>query len=447
MRTMLGVILILILARPSVGFADVVTDWNQVLIEVIRNEPMGPTLATRAMAMAHVAMYDAVNSIDRTHEAYQPIINAPPNTSKEAAAATAAHDVLAHLFPSQQPSLDMALRGSLNKVAEGFNKSAGIALGQQSAAQIVSLRSHDNADLVVSYVPGSNPGDWAPTAPGFAPALTPGWGQVTPFAMQSGSQFLPPAPPPLTSPQYAAAFNEVKALGAVDSQIHTAEQAQIGIFWGYDRPGMGPPPILYNQIARTVATDLGNTLEANARLFALLNIALADAGVAAWDAKYTYNLWRPITAIREAARDNNPLTLPDMDWTPLGAPGGGVVPDFTPAFPAYISGHATFGAAAFGTLAHFYATDNVTFTIASDELPDILRTYNSFSAASEENADSRIYLGIHWRFDQTVGLITGNQIADFVFNTQLRPIPEPSTWLLLGSGLFGLVLWRRYVNI
>jgi hypothetical protein len=419
--------------------ADVIIDWNQQLIQAIRDDPKPPTEASRDMAMVQAAMYDAVSAVDRTYQPYAPLLPARPNTSEPAAAAVAGHDVLVNLFPSQQPRFDNALNASLVAVSDGSSKAAGISLGHAAANQMIDLRSHDGSTTVVPYTPGTSPGQWRPTPPDYSPAVSPGWGQVTPFALSSDSQFRPPPPPSLNSPEYAAILNEVRTLGAVNSSVRTPDQTRAGMFWGYDRAGVGPPNILYNQIAQTIAVMQGNTLEQNARLFALLNIAQADAAIAAWDAKYTYNFWRPITAIQQI----------DPTWQPLGAPGGGARPNFTPAFPAYISGHSTFGAAVFTILADFYGTDAIKFTIGSDELPGVFRTYNSFSQAAAENGMSRIYLGIHWQFDNTFGLATGSQIGDLVFNTRLRPEhmarhhinPEPSTWILFGSGI-AVLLWR-----
>jgi len=178
---------------------------------------------------------------------------------------------------------------------------------------------------------------------------------------------------------------------------------------------MGAPPALYNQLVQTIAKQKHNTTVENARLFALANVAMADAGIAAWDCKFVDNLWRPVTAIHAAATDGNPDTIADPTWEPLGAPGGGVVPNFTPPFPAYVSGHATFGAAVCEVLKDFYHTDNIHFTLASDELPGVMRSFNSFTRAAAENGVSRIYLGIHWQFDNTEGQTLGRQIADFVF--------------------------------
>jgi len=242
--------------------------------------------------------------------------------------------------------------------------------------------------------------------------------------MLDGAQFRPPPAPALTSAQYTAAFNEVKSLGAKNSTTRTADQTQIGIFWGYDRSGMGTPPALYNQLVQVIAKQKHNSTVENARLFALANVAMADAGVAAWDCKFIDNLWRPITAIQHADTDGNPDTTADPKWEPLGAPGGGVVPNFTPPFPAYVSGHATFGAAVCEVLKDFYHTDHVHFTLSSDELPGVTRHFDSFTQAAAENGESRIYLGIHWQFDNTVGQSVGRQVADFVFaNTLTRDHP------------------------
>ena len=276
------------------------------------------------------------------------------------------------------------------------------------------------------------------------------WGQVKPFVLQSGNQFRAPTPPALNSAEYTAAFNDVKTLGGdgiITPTTRTAEQTEIGIFWAYDgTPSLCAPPRLYNQIAMHIADKMGtsNDPEALARLLALVNTAMADAGIACWESKYFYQYWRPITGIRESdvgtgptgLGDGNADTTGDINFTPLGAPASNLNgPNFTPPFPAYPSGHATFGAALFETLRKFYGTDNIAFTFMSDEFngitkdnsgnarPVISRSFNELSEAEDENGQSRIYLGIHWIWDKTEGIAQGRKVADEVFANafQLKP--------------------------
>ncbi len=419
---------------------DMVLDWNDIIGVTIRADTTqpGPTFASRNYAIVHAAIYDAVNNITRSHTPYLVDDVAPYYASPEAAVAAAAHTALVGLYPQQAANLNAALAASLAEIPDGREETAGVAVGQSIAQQILALRANDGAFASTNYAPANLPGRWKPAAPLLqVGGLGPQWGSVTPFALESGDQFRGGPPPAMESAEYAAAVNEVMLLGERNSAVRTADQTEIGIFWGYDRGGLGPPPILYNQIAQTISLEQENTLEENARLFVLLNVAQADAGIACWETKYFYDLWRPIHAIREADTDNNPLTIADPDWEPLGAPGGGVVPDFTPPFPAYGSGHSTFGAAVFRSLANFYGTDAYEFDARSDELPGVVRHYTSFSQAAEENARSRIYLGIHYNFDDTAGRAMGNDIADYVFENCFQEFePEPAD-LVAAAGAGG----------
>lgn len=406
--------------------ADMVLQWNETAVDVLRADQTlpGPGWSSRALAITSLAIFDSVNSVDGSFDPYRVRLSnyTRNNTSIDAAVASAAHRVLTKLYPAQKTMLDTELTASLAQVPNGPKENRGVQLGRQVADVLLRSRAHDGSSNTVQYTPNPAPGHWQPDPlnPGQT-AWGPAWGDVKPFALRRGSQFRAPAPPALDSATYAAALNEVKELGSKTSTTRTTDQTEIGIFWGYDRSGMGTPPSLYCQAVAVVAQQRNNTLVQNARLFALVNMAQADAGIAAWDSKYEYDLWRPIEGIRRANEDGNPLTEADPTWEPLGAPGNATIPNFTPPFPAYVSGHATFGAATFKVLANFYRTDNVTFTLSSDELPGVTRSYTSLSQASAENARSRIYLGIHWNYDDSFGQAMGRKVANWTTSHELTP--------------------------
>jgi PAP2 superfamily/RTX calcium-binding nonapeptide repeat (4 copies) len=390
--------------------ADMVLQWNDITRDAIRTANTAANMGSRILAITQAAVYDSVNALDRTHEVYLVDALAHPEASREAAVAAAAHRALVTLYPGQAVALDAKLNASLATIPDGKAEDDGVALGQYVADQILALRQNDGSEVVLPpYLGGTAPGQWRPTPT--APGREPHWPGVTPFAIPSVDPFRPAAPPALDSAEYTAAFNEVKEFGSATSATRTADQTATAHFWN-NSPAPGSPGHL-NLLARIVAEQEGNTLEENARLFASLNIAIADGLIACWDAKYTYSYWRPVTGIREGANDGNPDTAADTAWNPLIS---------TPAHPSYISGHSSVSGAAAAVLADLFGTDNISFTLPSQNPALPARHFTSFSQAAQESADSRLYGGIHWRFDNEVGLAVGDAVGQYVVANFLRPV-------------------------
>src|SRR5215471_14735610 len=387
----------------TLAHADVVTDWNNAALDAIRNGHTPPPVASRSLAILHVSIYDAVNGIARSYEQYLVESAVPASASREAATSAAAHEALVNLFPTAASSFDTLHAAILATLPDSPQKTAGILWGELVADQILAARANDGFNAALPPPGGSGPGAWVPTPPAFLPYLLPQWGFVTPFAMSSSSQFRPPGPPSLDSRQYAEDYNEIKALGAAVGSTRTEEQTRIALFWA-DGAGTETPPGHWNSIAQIIAGAQGNTLEENARLFALLNIAMADAAICAWDAKYTFDFWRPVTAIA--------FTEPQLNWMSF------IV---TPPFPDYVSGHSTFSAAAATVLPLFYGTEDLPFTTGSDFLPGVFRSFATCFDAAEEAALSRIYAGIHFRSASEDGLQAGTSIGEWTFTNYLQP--------------------------
>lgn len=388
---------------------NAVTDWNDALLDAVRTASTAPPLASRNMAMVQAAVYDSVNSITKKYSPYKVSIDAPAGTSPEAATAAAAHRVLVSLYPAQAVKFNETYASSLAKIPDGKSKDDGIAIGQQVADRIISLRSTDGITRVVQYTPKTEPGSWNPTPPALAAALAPQWPDVTPFALTSGSQFRPSGPPALDSAKYAEEVNFVKEIGKIDSLTRTPDQTAIAKFWA-NGAGTFTPPGHWNQIAQEAAALAGNSLDDNARLFALLNFALADAAITSWDAKYKYDLWRPVTAIRQADTDNNPNTTADPLWTPLIT---------TPPFSEYTSGHSTFSGAAEPVMNSVFGSD-FGFADKGDRTVNSLRTFDNFAQAADESGMSRIYGGIHFMSANVDGLSSGRKVGNYVVENFLK---------------------------
>jgi len=382
---------------------DVVTDWNNAALDAIRAGRTAPPIASRSLAILHAAIYDAVNGIARTHESYLVPSAGPASASRAGAASAAAHATLVNLFPVSASTFDTLHAAILATISDSPQKTAGITWGEFVASQILAARANDGSTAVVQPPDGSGPGVWIPTPPAFLPYLLPQWGFVVPFAMSSSAQFRPPGPPALDSQQYAADYEEVKQLGAAVGSTRTADQTEIALFWA-DGAGTETPPGHWNSIAQIIGATRGTTMEENARLFALLNIAMADAAICSWDAKYTYHFWRPVTAIAFAE--------PQLNWMSF---------IITPPFPDYTSGHSTFSAAAATVIPMFFGTEDLPFTTGSDFLPGVFRSFSTCQDAADEAALSRIYGGIHFRSASEDGLQAGSSIGEWTATYYLLP--------------------------
>jgi uncharacterized protein (TIGR03118 family) len=399
-------------APSSAQSVDPVVQWNKNLLAIVRTPGAQPATIhpTRSFAVMHAAIYDAVNAIDRAHRAYLVHLSGVRrDASQEAAAAAAAHEALVALYPTLASTLDAELQQSLAQIPDGQRKTEGIRIGQTVADRILALRSNDGSNASpLPYTFGNAPGDYQSTPPNFPPQPQfTHWSRVTPFALESADQFRPGPPPALTSDQYSEAFNEVKSLGIAGSTTATADEALTGRFWN------GAIQNYWNEITQTASAAHHLTTAQNARLFALLNLSFADGVIAFYDAKYTYNLWRPVTAIRAADADDNPETDADSNWLPEV---GKTAPD-----PSYPGAHAVISAAGAEVLISFFGRDHHEFNVTSEVLSGVERAFTSVSEAAEEATVSRVFAGQHFRFDLTSGQGLGREVADFVIDHVLGP--------------------------
>lgn len=397
--------------------ADVVIDWNATMLQAIWNAATPPTVASRAMAMVGVSVYDAVDGISHSSAFYSiPGLTgrAAPGASSEAAAIAAADTVLNSLYPTQKPMFDAEYQATISALPDSRRTAAGIAWGQRVANALIAWRSTDGSTATSTYQPAppGGPAGVYELTPGITGVLSPQWGQVTAWTMTNPAQFQPPPPPALDSAEYAASFNKTKLLGGTTSTARTADQTQYAHFWA-DVPGNSvTPPGHWNEIAEHVSLQRHLSLQQNARMFGMLNMGLADAAICCWGAKYTYNLWRPVTAINDPrASQINPATSSDPTWTPLWK---------TPNFPSYTSGHSTFSGTADSILTSLFGK-NVHFTIGSDNVPGVSRSFTSFHAAADEAGESRVVGGIHFEFDNQAGLKVGRDLGAYIAQNFLRP--------------------------
>jgi len=400
--------------QTAAQVANVVIQWNRLLLKIVRTPGAQPANihATRSFAILHAAMYDAVNAIDKTHTPY--LVQTPGVSnlaSPDAAAAAAGFRVLLQLYPKQRTTVILQYVEQLRQIPDGPAKGLGLRLGFIVVERILAERSNDGSAVrPPAFVAGTTPGDYQLTPPNFPQPVFRHWPHVTPFTLTKANQFRPGSPPALNSDTYTAVFQEVKDLGLITSATRSAGQTQLAKFWN------GNIWDYWNEIAQTAALAHDLTVADSARLFALLNLTLADSVIAFYDAKYTYLFWRPVTAIRAADTDDNPETLADPNWLPLSVK---TAPD-----PSYPGAHSTISSASAAVLKFFFNSDEFSYAVTSEVLPGVKRSFTSFTAPADEAGLSRIYAGVHFRTDHIAGQQLGVDVAGYVVENFLLPVGE-----------------------
>ena len=400
-------------AEAGLVATDVVGQWNRVIRQAVTTPGAHPAtvMQVRSYAMVHAAMFDAVNSIDGGHTAYLTDVPGSKNASIEAAAAQAAHDVLAGLYPSLIAVFDAELETSLVGI-ESYRAQQGIRVGQIVAERMLAARANDGWNVTPpAYSLSNAPGNWQPTPPANAPAGFTHYPNVTPFAIESGSQFAPAPPPAMTSTEYAQSLNEVKEIGSATSTTRTADQTQAARLWA----NVNTPTnflFVWNNVAQTVSTDRGISTVDKARLFALINISLHDALQTTFTSKFVHGLWRPVTAIRRADEDGNADTVADPAWSSLIA---------APPYPSYAGNMAAIGTSQASVLAMFFGRDDIRFSHTWDGAGGATRSYTGFSAMANEQERARVWGGIHFTFDNVAGQSIGRSVGTHVFRNIMRP--------------------------
>jgi hypothetical protein len=401
-----GAIAMLIL--PALGKADVILDWNLIMQAIVTTQPPFPQ--ARFAAITQLAVFEAVNSITHDYQPYLGTITASPGASPEAATITAAHTVLKSYFPASALSLDAARATSLAAILDGTAKNDGIAVGEAAAAAIMAARANDGSSPPAFFLPPSaNPGDWQLT-----PSCTAAggaffhWQNVTPFGIISAGQFRIDPPPELAGGRYAEAYNEVKEVGDINSTQRPQDRTNVALFYASVTPVR-----IFNPIARLLSASEGKSLSENAHDFAILNMAISDAAVATFEAKYHYNFWRPETAIHDAALDGNDRTDPDATFKPLV---------ITPCFPSYPSAHGTLSNAARDVMERAYGNVSFAITLSTPAVPGVSLTYTNLKQITDDISDARVYGGIHFRTDQKAGGLMGSRLGQWVYEHNLRRV-------------------------
>lgn len=403
-----GIAIVIVMALCSMtAHADVVTDWNQIAIDMLKAANVTVNPWSRSMAMVHVAMSDAINTVQGRYASYTAKLPAAPNASAEAAAVSAARHILIQLVPAQRAKIDEAYADSLARLPDGAAKNDGITLGERVAALVQADRSTDATNAPDNYRPITMPGVWIPTQP---PSFAE-YAQAKPWGMKSADQFRPGPPPPLSSALYARDYNETKDLGGAKSVKRTAQQTEAVRFWTTGNGNFLPS---WNQVARQLSAAKGLGLAENARLFALLNMGIANNYICDWDAKFHYNRWRPVTAIRNGDQDGNDATERDAGWTPLNV---------TPMHPEYPSSAAIVAGVSSGVLESVFGTGSLqTLTVTDSADSRLQRQFNSIAQMAEEQRMVRIWGGIHFRNSLEVSEQMGRKLAEHLLSNIMTPI-------------------------
>jgi hypothetical protein len=419
MKRTFGPFCILMLALSVVSVtasADVVLDWNAIAVNTAIANKQSPFAQARYAAIVQLAVFEAVNSITHEYQPYLGTIIAPKDASPEAAAIEAAYLVLSTYFPASQADLEADRTNSLASIQDGQAKTDGIFTGDAAAAAMTALRANDGSSPPQFYTPGPpTPGTWQATAScpivnGVAVGVGFQWQNVTPFGIPSAGDFLLAPPPVLASNRYTKTYDEVMAVGSIDSTQRPPDRANVALFYAASSPTQ-----VFNQVVEQVALEHSHSLSKNARVLALINMAMNDSLVASFLNKYHYIFWRPETAIHAGDTDGNPHTVGDPNWTPF------IV---TPCFPSYPSNHGSAGNAAAAILGWVYGEDGHSITLTNPAVPDIVLQYSSFNQITHDISDARVYGGIHFRTDQDAGEKLGKSVGRAVYSNNLRAAHE-----------------------
>ena len=404
-----GLMVSLLVGSLAAG-ADVVLDWNAIAVNTAVANKQNPFAQARYAAIVQLAVFEAVNSITHEYQPYLGTITAPADASPDAAAIEAAYEVLVAYFPSSQPTLYTAYLKSMGAIPDGPAKTDGMTTGHNAASAMMLLRANDGSSPALFFPPGPPvPGEWQAT-PSCSPAggIAFQWPNVTPFGISSASDFLLDPPPALTSNQYAKAYNEVMTVGSLNSTQRPQDRANVALFYAASSPTQ-----VFNQAAEQVAVAQSRSLSDNARALALINMAMSDSLVASFLNKYTYNFWRPETAIHDGSMDGNPNTAGDPNWAPFIT---------TPCFPSYPSNHGSAGNGAAEVMRRIYGDDGVSITLTNPVVPSIVLQYTSFKQITDDISDARVFGGIHFRTDQVAGERLGRAVGKTVYKHNLRPV-------------------------